>query len=61
MGSLWSIATIVGPILFIAVLAFVLLRNRAAPDSNREIAEQGAVDLREKLTAEREARENRDA
>ena len=57
MGSLWGIATIVGPILFVAVLAFVLLRNRAASPHNREVAEQGAIDLREQLTAEREERE----
>ena len=61
MGGFWGIATIVGPILFVAVLAFAWLRNKSAPESNRRQAEQSAVDLREELPAERQERERSDA
>lgn len=57
MGGFWGAATVIGPILFVAVLAWVIYRNRAAPDSNLRIAEDSAREVREEMTEERERRE----
>jgi hypothetical protein len=35
-GPLWSIITIVGPLLLIAVLAWAVLRNRSTRDTREE-------------------------
>lgn len=60
MGGLWGLVTVIGAAVFLAALAFVVIRNKNAPAGNRQAAEQSARDLREKLTAEREQREGRD-
>jgi len=57
LGGLWGLATIIGPILFLAVLAWAIFRNRKSSPSEKAISEQSAVDLREELTAERKAAE----
>lgn len=57
LGGLWGIATIVGPILFVVVLAWAVFRNRTSSPREDRIAEQSAHDLRDELTAERKADE----
>lgn len=59
LGGLWGLATVIGPILFVIVLAWAIMRNRKAGDRNRQIAEKSAGDLRDQLTAEREQREGK--
>jgi hypothetical protein len=43
-GPLWSIITIIGPLLLIAVLAWAVLRNKATP-SERNETERATRDL----------------
>lgn len=45
-GGLWSVLTIVGPILLIGVIAWAMLRNRGGTRREVDRAEQGAVNLR---------------
>jgi uncharacterized membrane protein len=59
MGSLWGLATILGPILFIAVLLWVKYRNSKMTPREKQMSEQSAVDNREAETAERRAREGK--
>lgn len=49
MSEILSLATIVGPIVLLAVIIWLTLRNRAS--SKREVArsEQGARDLRKDI------------
>lgn len=49
MGWLWSLATVLGPILFIVVVGWAIMRNRAASPQNRARSEQGARELREEI------------
>lgn len=49
MSSLWSLATIVGPILLIGFIIWAFVKNRKAPDSTVRRAEEGARELREDL------------
>lgn len=49
MNSLWSLATVLGPILLIAAIVYAWYRNRAASRDNLERAERGAAQLREKI------------
>lgn len=46
MESVLAIATIIGPILLLAVLIWAWLRNRQASRSNEIQAERGARELR---------------
>lgn len=56
MEGIWPIATVVGPILLLAVLAWAFLRNRAsASRSEIERAERGARELREEIEEENAA------
>jgi hypothetical protein len=57
LGSLWGLATIIGPILFIGVLLWVKYRNSKMSARDKQMSEQSAVDNREAETAERRARE----
>ena len=44
-GGSWGIINIVGPLLFVAVLAWVLLRNRKTSKRDVDRSEQGTHDL----------------
>ena len=55
-GWLWSLVTILGPILFIGVLVWAYLRNRNPRPGEIARAEQGARELRRDLE-EDEARD----
>jgi len=52
-GGLWGLATIVGPILLIAVIIWAMMRNRGGTKREVDRAEQGAVQLREELDQDR--------
>jgi hypothetical protein len=49
MGWLWSLLTVVGPLLLLSLFVWATLRNRNAPRSNRERAERGAKEVREDI------------
>ncbi len=49
MSSLWSLATILGPILLIGFIVWAFVKNRKAPDNTVHRAEEGARELREEL------------
>lgn len=57
LGGLWGIVTIVGPLLFLAVLAWVIIRNRKLTPREKQMSEDSAVAVREEMTAERKQRE----
>lgn len=44
-GGSWGIINIVGPLLFVAVLLWVLLRNRKSSKRDVDRTEQGTRDL----------------
>ncbi|MBC7158499.1 MAG: hypothetical protein H5U21_00405, partial [Porphyrobacter sp.] len=48
-GWLWSLATILGPILLMAAIVYAIIRNRSGSRAEVERAERGAVDLRKDL------------
>jgi len=50
--SLWSLLTVVGPILLLAVLLWAVLRNRASTPREVERTEHATHDLRERIDAE---------
>lgn len=52
MEGLWSLITIVGPILLAAVLIFAYVRNRQQPKSEVDRSERGARELREQIDRE---------
>jgi len=52
MENLWILIDIVGPLLLIAVVIWVFLRNRRRPRGEIEQAERGARELREELERE---------
>ena len=52
MESLWSLLTVVGPILLAAVLLWAVLRNRASSPREVERTEHAAHDLRDRIDAE---------
>ena len=58
MGGLWSVMTVVGPIILALVILYALFRNRKA-SSDQEIArtERGTRELREELNREDTRRE----
>lgn len=51
MEAIWSLVTIVGPILLIAAIIWAYLANRSSREGV-ERAERGARELREELAAE---------
>ncbi|KHL26095.1 hypothetical protein PK98_06100 [Croceibacterium mercuriale] len=51
-GGLWSVLTILGPILLIGVIAWAMLRNRGGTKREVDRAEHGAADLRHDLDAD---------
>jgi cbb3-type cytochrome oxidase subunit 3 len=48
-GPLWTLITILGPILLIGAIVWAYLRNRGASRANYNRAEEGAKDLRQEL------------
>jgi len=52
MESLWSVITIVAPLLLIAALIWAYFRNRNASRGSVERAERGARELRRELEEE---------
>lgn len=57
-GVMWSLVTIVGPVLLLVTLIWVFLRNRHRPQSEVAEAERGAVRLREELQRDPQYRED---
>ena len=51
MGSLWSVLTVIGPLLLAAVILWALFRNRAAR-RDVDVSERGAHDLRDRIDRE---------
>lgn len=58
MGWLWSLVTILGPLLLVAVIVGAYLRNRAAGRTNLARAERGAKALREEIERDEASREH---
>jgi hypothetical protein len=56
-GVMWALINIVGPLLLLAALVWVFLRNRGRPRSEIAEAERGAVKLREELQRDPQYRE----
>jgi hypothetical protein len=48
-GPLWTLITILGPILLIGAIVWAYLRNRGASRANLNRAEEGAKELRQEL------------
>jgi hypothetical protein len=57
MGWLWTLITIVGPILLIAAIVYAWWRNKTAGPANVQTAERGAVELREEIRRDPEYKE----
>ena len=57
-GIMWGLINIVGPLLLLAALVYVFVRNRRRPRDEIERAERGAREVREEI-AEDEARGRR--
>jgi hypothetical protein len=57
-GVMWSLITVVGPLLLIVALIVVFLRNRRRPRGEIAEAERGAVQLREELLRDPQYRED---
>jgi len=58
MGSgFWSIATILGPLILIAVIIRAVLRNRTTPEEDAR-TERGTRELYDQLDAEEKEREH---
>lgn len=53
-GEILSIATIVGPILMLAVIIWAYMRNKSASRSTTQRAERGARELREEIEHDRD-------
>lgn len=56
-SSVWSLVTVVGPILLIVVLAWAMLRNRSRSRAEKERTEQATRDLYERSDRESKARD----
>lgn len=54
MGWLWSLVTILGPLLLIAAIVWATLRVRNASRSSYERAEQSARDVRQDISTDEE-------
>ena len=57
-GAIWSLATIVGPILLLTVVIWAYVRNRNAGRENIRRAERGAKDVREEIRRDPQYRED---
>jgi len=57
-GWLWSLATILGPILLIGAILYAFLRNRGGSQQQVDRAERGAAEFREKLERDPEYKED---
>ena len=57
-GIMWGLINIVGPLLLLAAIVYVFVRNRRRPRGEIEQAERGAREVREEI-AEDEARDRR--
>jgi len=57
-GWLWSLATILGPILLIGVILYAFLRNRGGSRRQVDQAERGAVEFRKELERDPEYKED---
>ncbi|WP_165938550.1 hypothetical protein [Parafrankia sp. BMG5.11] len=53
-SEILSIATIVGPILMLAVIIWAYMRNKSASRSTTQRAERGARELREEIEHDRD-------
>jgi hypothetical protein len=49
MGSVWSLAIIIGPILLIGAVIFAWFKNRNTSERLERKADEGARDLREEI------------
>ena len=56
-GWLWSLITVLGPILLIGAIVWAYMRNRRPRPSEIATAERGARELREEIESD-EAREH---
>ncbi len=56
-GWLWSLVTILGPILLIGVIIYAFVRNRTGPRRQVDRAERGAVEFRKELERDPEYKE----
>ena len=56
-GWMWTLITILGPLLLIGVIVWATLRNRNAPPGEIARAERGARELRAELEEEDARRE----
>jgi len=56
-GWLWSLVTILGPILLIGVILYAFLRNRGGSQREVDRAERGAVEFRKELERDPEYKE----
>lgn len=59
-GWLWTLITILGPILLLAAIVWAYLRNRNPAPGEIARAEQGAREVRKELAEDREREEERD-
>lgn len=58
MGGLWSVLTVVGPILLLIVLIWAWRSNRKAGAASVERADAGAERLQQQMNAERNDPDN---
>lgn len=58
MGALWSVITILGPILLLAAIIYAWWRNRTGNRAQVERAERGAAEVRQDIREDPEYREN---
>ena len=56
-GWLWSLATILGPILLMGLIIYAILRNRSGSKKEVARAEKGAVEFRKELERDPEYKE----
>jgi hypothetical protein len=56
MGWLWTLVTVLGPVLLIGMIVWAYLRNRRGSRADIATAERGARELRDEIESE-EARD----
>ncbi|WP_443969566.1 hypothetical protein [Sphingobium sp. CR28] len=59
MGGLWTLVTVLGPVLLLAVLAYVLIRRRQPSPREEARLDQATKTLRDDLDREDKAREEK--
>lgn len=57
MGWLWTLITILGPILLIGAIIWAVMRNRGGSRAQVARAEEGAKEVREEIRRDPEYRE----